>query len=65
MLAHELIEKAGERPDPALDDERRHYYRLTNVGKKVVQAEIERLSRLVKLARTKPLLHKPKLDGGT
>src|SRR6266478_1088188 len=39
MLAAGLIEESGDRPDPALDDERRRYYRLTGVGQKVVSAE--------------------------
>jgi DNA-binding PadR family transcriptional regulator len=32
MLADGLIEEAGDRPDPTLDDERRRYYRLTDLG---------------------------------
>ena len=35
MLAAGLIEESGERPDPALDDERRRYYRLTDFGRRV------------------------------
>ena len=33
LLHAELIEESGERPDPALDDERRRYYRLTRQGR--------------------------------
>src|SRR5438270_13867920 len=40
MMADGLIEESAERPDPALDDERRRYYRLTNFGQRVVWAEI-------------------------
>jgi DNA-binding MarR family transcriptional regulator len=46
-----LIEDVDERPDPDLDDERRRYYRLTAVGRRVAEAETERLSHLVRLAR--------------
>lgn len=57
MLEHNLIAEADERPDPAIDDERRRYYRLTGYGLRVIQAEVERLRRLVLLAQSKPLLN--------
>lgn len=56
MLTAELIEEADERPDPALDDERRRYYRLTSFGQRVAQAEAQRLERLVQQARARRLL---------
>ena len=56
MLGERLIEESGERPDPALDDERRRYYRLTEFGRRVAVAEAERLSGLVAVARAKQLL---------
>jgi DNA-binding PadR family transcriptional regulator len=59
MLADGWIEESDERPDPQLDDERRRYYRLTGVGRKLVQAEAERLEQLVNIARGKKLLGKP------
>jgi len=59
MLAEGWIEESDERPDPELDDERRRYYRLTGVGRKLVQAEAERLEQLVNIARGKKLLHNP------
>jgi DNA-binding PadR family transcriptional regulator len=59
MLEHDLIAEADERPDPAIDDERRRYYRLTGHGLRVIQAEVERLRRLVQLAQSKPLLNQP------
>ena len=46
MLADGLIEEAGERPDPALDDERRRYYRITAQGRGALSAEAERISAL-------------------
>ena len=63
MLAHKLIAESDERPDPALDDERRRYYYLTNLGQQVLQAEIERLYRLVQRAQSKRLLYKPQMEG--
>jgi DNA-binding PadR family transcriptional regulator len=53
MLAAGLVEESDERPDPALDDERRRYYRMTALGKRVVRAEAQRLSSAVMAARTK------------
>src|SRR5206468_2289352 len=34
MLADGFIEESDERPDPALDDERRRYYRVTALGER-------------------------------
>jgi DNA-binding PadR family transcriptional regulator len=56
MLADQLIEESEERPDPALDDERRRYYRLTKFGRMVAIAEAQRLESLVGAARAKKLL---------
>jgi DNA-binding PadR family transcriptional regulator len=56
LLMNGLIVEEGERPDPALDDERRHYYRLTSFGARVAEAEAQRLARLVRLAQDHQLL---------
>ena len=56
LLSDGLIEEADERPDPALDDSRRRYYRLTRHGARVATAEAQRLAQLVALARRKNLL---------
>src|ERR1017187_3274649 len=53
MLAAGLVEESDERPDPTLDDERRRYYRMTTLGKRVVRAEAQRLTSAVMAARTK------------
>ncbi len=50
MLEQGLIEESEERPDSHLDDERRRYYRITTLGRKVAQAEAVRLQQLVRLA---------------
>ena len=60
MLADGWIEEADERPDPAHDDERRRYYRLTDLGRSVVRAEAVRMARLVDVARSKGLMSKPR-----
>ena len=51
-----LIVESDERPDPALDDERRRYYRLTPLGRRVAAAEIARLESIVEMARAKKLV---------
>ena len=56
MLADGLIEESDERPDPAMDDQRRRYYRITDFGRRVAGAEAERLSALVETARERKLL---------
>lgn len=48
-----LLEESEERPEPGLDDERRRYYRLTNLGRRVALAEVERLEGLVRAGRSK------------
>jgi DNA-binding PadR family transcriptional regulator len=56
-----LIVESDERPDPALDDERRRYYRLTPLGRRVTIAEITRLESIVEMARAKNLVRRPEL----
>ena len=56
LVENDLIEESDERPDPAHDDERRRYYRLTDFGKRVAAAEAARLDELVGLARSRRLL---------
>lgn len=56
MLAAGLVTESDERPDPALDDERRRYYRVTELGQHVVRAEARRLENAVSEARAKRLL---------
>jgi DNA-binding PadR family transcriptional regulator len=53
MLAGNLIVEVDERPDPALDDERRRYYRITPFGRQVASAEVRRLEQALSVARTK------------
>ena len=51
MLHDGLIEELDERRDPAPDDVRRRYYRITPQGRKVAREEIGRLATLVRHAR--------------
>ncbi len=50
------VAEAQERPEPALDDERRRYYRLTEFGRRVALAEVERLVGMVGAARSKGMI---------
>lgn len=59
MLEQGLIEEADERPDPALDDQRRRYYRLTALGHRVGAAEHGRLRALVDAAGLRQLGLRP------
>ena len=53
LIEAELIEESDERPAPELDDARRRYYRLTALGRRVLDAECERLQELVRTIRVK------------
>lgn len=53
MLGQGLIEESDDRPDPHLDDERRRYYRITPLGRRVAQAEAARMRELVQLVSSK------------
>ena len=50
LLAAGFLEESGDRPDPALDDHRRRYYRVTPAGRVVASAEVQRLKALVTAA---------------
>ena len=56
MLQSGLVAETDERPDPQLDDERRRYYCLTGLGKRVLSAEVKRLEALVAVSRRKQVL---------
>jgi DNA-binding PadR family transcriptional regulator len=58
LLDAKLVEELDERPDPALDDERRRYYRLTDLGRRVAEAEAARLHSQVRHARAARLLER-------
>jgi DNA-binding PadR family transcriptional regulator len=51
-----FIIESDYRPDPVIDDARRRYYQLTDLGRRVLVAESERLAEIVEHARRKNLL---------
>ena len=53
MLDDGFIEESERRPAPDLDDERRRYYRITPLGRRVAAAEIARLEAVIAEAKSK------------
>jgi DNA-binding PadR family transcriptional regulator len=53
LIEADLIEESPTRPSPELDDARRRYYRLTALGRQVLDAECVRLQGLVHAIQTK------------
>src|SRR5687768_12008618 len=60
MLEAGLIKEAEKRSDPQLNDERRRYYRITGKGRHAAVTEVERLQRLLEVARAKQLMPRPR-----
>ncbi len=60
MLSARLVEESDERPDPALDDQRRRYYRMTPLGRRAVREEAQRLAGALVAARSKRLFARAK-----
>jgi DNA-binding PadR family transcriptional regulator len=65
LLADGLIAESEERPDPTLDDERRRYYCLTDLGRRVIRLDAQRLADLVGMAEAKQLLEQALLSPNT
>ena len=57
LLEDALIEESSRRPT-ADEDQRRRYYRLTGLGRRVLAAEAQRLASVVALAKTKKVLQR-------
>jgi len=58
LLEQHFIEELEERPDPAHDDERRRYYRLTKTGRGAAMEEARHLEKLLADARASGLVRK-------
>jgi DNA-binding PadR family transcriptional regulator len=56
MLDDGLIDESERRPAPDLDDERRRYYRITTLGRRVAAAEIARLEAVIADAKARKWL---------
>jgi DNA-binding PadR family transcriptional regulator len=61
-LLHDTFIEECSRPDTdSSEDERRRYYALTPFGRQVLDAEVARMSRLVRAARLTATGKKPRL----
>lgn len=56
LVAAGYIEEPATRPPPSRDDPRRRYYRITRLGRSVLEAEASRLEQVVGIARDKQVL---------
>ena len=56
LLDAGLIRSVESKVDPKLDDERRRYYTLSDLGMQVLSEEALRLERMVSLARANQVL---------
>lgn len=56
LMTDGLVEESDDRPVPELDDERRRYYGLTELGRAVLAAEARRMRALVSEAEEARLL---------
>ena len=55
LLEYGFIREVESGVDPALDDSRRRYYRLTAAGRTAAGSEANRLAAVVKVARARQL----------
>ena len=51
-----LLTESGDRPAADRDDERRHYYEITPLGRRVARLEADRLTAMLSTARQRDLL---------
>lgn len=56
LMKSGLVTESAHRPADDLEDERRKYYALTEIGARVVQAEAERLRGLADVAVARSLI---------
>ena len=61
LMKDGLVAESEKRPASDLDDERRRYYALTDLGTQVVAAEATRLSKLADAARSRNLITEPEI----
>jgi DNA-binding PadR family transcriptional regulator len=61
MLEDQLIVECPRPADVRSDDERRRYYTVTGHGRAVLDAEVERMARLIRAARLTAAGKRPRL----
>ena len=62
LIDDDLIEPSDTRPVAALDDSRRRYYRLTNLGRRVLAGECARLEDLIRAVHARRGVRERKAD---
>jgi DNA-binding PadR family transcriptional regulator len=55
MLGAGLVAESDHRPAPELDDQRRRYYQITELGRRVARGEVARMESLVRVAHSTSL----------
>jgi DNA-binding PadR family transcriptional regulator len=63
MIEAGLIRESDKKIDAAMDDERRIYYTITGVGRKALEAELDRYRDVVAVAHEKHLTPHAFADG--
>ena len=58
LIQNKFVQELGRRPGD--DDPRRLYYRLTSIGRRVLAAETDRLGEVVREARLRLRIAKPR-----
>ena len=53
LIGDGLIEESDERPVAELDDARRRYYKLTRLGRVVLELECERMQEMLRMVQKK------------
>lgn len=56
LVDRKFLQEVKDRPEPNSDDSRRRYYEITELGRAVLRAEVDRLANMVDLVRTAELL---------
>jgi len=56
LLANGLVAEAGRRETADAEGERRRYYRITPLGRRVVAAELRRLQEMMKLPAVRTIV---------
>lgn len=62
MINAGLISESDSRIDPEMDDERRVYYRITAIGQKALNAELQRYREVVTVAKQLGITPRGQLD---
>ena len=55
MIEAGLVRESDKAIDPEMDDERRIYYKITGLGQKALDAELQRYRKVVAVAKEKRL----------